>query len=86
MKTFVDTNFAEFLNSHDTFDLISILRPIWNPVEKLWVPYIKNFLTSKDNEFEALNGKAKNELGESFLQFAGRTGKFHLSKVNMYEL
>ena len=82
LKTFV----ATFLNSKDTFDLITILKPIWNPVEKLWIKYIETALASKDDEFEAINEKAKNELGESFLQFAGRTGKFHLSKVNNYEL
>ena len=86
LKTFVDIYVATFLNSKDTFDLITILKPIWNPVEKLWIKYIETALASNDDEFEAINEKAKNELGESFLQFAGRTGKFHLSKVNDYEL
>ena len=72
--------FAEFLKTKDTFDLIPILKPIWNPLEKLWVQYIEDL--SKDNELGDLNEKVKNNLGESFLQFAGRTGKFHLSKVS----
>ena len=73
--------FAEFLKTKDTFDLIPILKPIWNPLEKLWVQYIEKIIFSKDDKFGDLNDKVKKELGESFLQFAGRTGKFHLSKV-----
>ena len=63
------------------FDLIPTLKPIWNPLEKLWLQYIEEFILSKDKEFGDLNDRAKNDLGESFLQFAARTGKFHLSKV-----
>ena len=81
MKTYCETKFAEFLKTKDTFDLIPILKPIWNPLEKLWVQHFEKLILSKDNEFEDLNEKVKNDLGESFLQFAGRTGKFHLSKV-----
>ena len=72
---------SEFQKSNDTFDLIPILKPIWNPLEKLWVQHFEKLILSKDNEFEDLNEKVKNDLGESFLQFAGRTGKYHLSKV-----
>jgi len=71
---------AEFLKTKDTLDLIPILKPIWNPLEKLWVQYIEKFLFSKDDKFGDLNDKVKKELGESFFQFAGRTGKFRLSK------
>ena len=73
--------FAEFLKTKDTFDLIPILKPIWNPVEKLWVQNIEELILSKDDKFGDLNDKVKNDLGETFLQFAGRTGKYHMSKV-----
>ena len=82
MKTHCETKFAEFLKTKDTFDLIPILKPIWNPVEKLWVQNIEELILSKDDKFGDLNDRVKKELGESFLQFAGRTGKFHLSKVD----
>ena len=81
MKTYCETKFAEFLKTKDTFDLIPILKPIWNPLEKLWVQNIEELILSKDDKFGDLNDKVKNDLGETFLQFAGRTGKFHLSKV-----
>ena len=81
MKTYCETKFAEFLKTKDTFDLIPILKPIWNPLEKLWVQYIEGLILSECDKFGDLNDKVKNDLGESFLQFAGRTGKFHLSKV-----
>ena len=71
----------EFLKTKDTFDVIPSLKPIWNPLEKLWVQYIEELIISKGDEFGDLNQKVKNDLGESVLQFAGRTGKFHLSKV-----
>ena len=81
MKTYCETKFAEFLKTKDTFNLIPILKPIWNPLEKLWVQNIEELILSKDDKFGDLNQKVKNDLGESFLQFAGRTGKYHLSKV-----
>ena len=81
MTEFYQKYTAKFLKDipKDIFDLIPILKPIWNPLEKLWVQYIEDL--SKDIELGALNDKVKNDLGETFLQFAGRTGKFHMSKV-----
>ena len=75
------THLTEFLKTNDKFDLIPTLKPIWNPQEKLWVPYIEELILSKVKDFGDLNDRAKNDMGESLLQFAGRTGKFHLSKV-----
>ena len=48
-ENFCKKYIAEFRKS---FDLVTILKPIWNPVEKLWVDYIDKF---QIDEFEDLN-------------------------------
>ena len=80
MKKFFPENFKNFLKSKDPFDCIPILKPIWNPGEKLWLKHIEKLLTS-NQEYQELDCSAKDILGESFLQFCARTGKYHLFKV-----
>ena len=73
--------FVTFMETKDVFDLMTFLKPIWNPTEKLWLEDIDKLLTSKETEFENLDNAAKQKLGESFLQFCARTGKYHLFEV-----
>ena len=69
------------MKTKDVFDLMPEMKPIWNPVEELWIKHIEEFLAIKNDEFQALNDKVLDEMGESILQFCGRTGKYHLCKV-----
>ena len=69
------------METKDVFDLMTFLKPIWNPAEKLWLEDIDKLLNSEETEFEDLDNAVKQTLGESFLQFCARTGKYHLCEV-----
>ena len=71
------------METKDVFDIMTFMKVIWiwNPTEKLWLEDIDKLLNSAKTEFEDLDNAVKQKLGESFLQFCARTGKYHLFEV-----
>ena len=71
------------METKDVLDIMTFMKAIWiwNPTEKLWLEDIDKLLNSAKTEFEDLDNAVKQKLGESFLQFCARTGKYHLCEV-----
>ena len=55
------------------------MSTIWNPKEELWSKKIDELFD--DDFFIDMNNKVKKELGETYLEFAASTGKYHFCKV-----
>ena len=64
--------------------LSETLSAIWKPDEKLWLSKIEEYLIIGGNveKFYELNTEAKTSIGETIMEFAARTGKFHLLQVS----
>ena len=62
------------------------MSPIWNPKEELWSKEIDELfpIPKDDDSFIDKNNKVKNELGETYLEFGARTGKYHFCKVKIF--
>lgn len=60
------------------------ISAIWKPDEKLWFSKMEEYLLIGDNieEFNKLDTHAKTTIGETIMEFAARTGKFHLLQVS----
>ena len=57
---------------------------IWNSEEEQWKSLIEQVLNiSNYQEFEDLNRKAKDETGETLLNYIATSGKYHLFKVHI---
>ena len=60
-------------------DLFKFMSSIWNPKEELWSKKIDELFD--DDSFIDMNNEVKKELGETYLEFAARTGKYQFCKV-----
>ena len=79
---YLEINFKKYLETKNVMDLFKFMSSIWNPKEELWSKKIDELFD--DDSFIDMNNKVKKELGETYLEFAARTGKYQFCKVKIY--
>ena len=80
---YLEINFKKYLETKNVMDLFKFMSSIWNPKEELWSKRIDELflIVNDDDSFINKNNKVKKELGETYLEFAARTGKYQFCKV-----